>query len=115
MALMLAWAGGLHLHFYTFSRQGKYLQFAMNRMETGPKFFLGDQVWGNMFWTLAWGVPVWTAYEVLYLWGAGNGYAPLIAFSSNPVWFILIFWIVLLWKGFHFYWVHRLIHWPRNA
>ena len=42
--LMLAWAGGLHLHFYTFAKQGKFLRFSMNAMEAGPKFAFGHQV-----------------------------------------------------------------------
>ena len=35
-----------------------------------------DQVRDNMFWSIASGVTVWTALEVLYFWAAANGHAP---------------------------------------
>ena len=111
MALMLAWAGGLHLHFYTFARQGRYLQFSMNRMETGTKFFLGDQVWDNMFWTLAWGVPIWTFYECGLLWLLAQGAIPSNSWEDGPVWFVLFFVLIPFWDSAHFYTVHRLLHW----
>ena len=110
---VLVVAGGLHYLLYTRRWQGERLQFDLRPIARGHKAFtFSDQVKDNMFWTLVWGVPTWTAYEVLYLWGVGNGFAPLVSFASNPVWFVLMFWFVLLWKGFHFYWIHRLIHWP---
>ena len=47
LVLMLCWAGGIHLYFYTFAIQRKYLQFDMNAMQKGRKFTLNDQVLGN--------------------------------------------------------------------
>lgn len=106
-------AGGLHLWFYTLSGQGKKLKFeAREFIKDRPTFTFRDQVKDNMFWTLASGVTFWTAYEVLYFWAAANGYAPGLVFLENPVWYVA--WLVLIpiWASFHFYWAHRLLHWP---
>jgi hypothetical protein len=44
-----------------------------------------------MFHTLASGVPIRTAYEVLLLWANANGNAPSIDFSDYPFWFAAVF------------------------
>lgn len=110
---LVIFAGGLHLWFYTFTAQGKTLKYdARNLARNNGTYTFRNQVLDNMFWSLASGVTIWTLYEVLYFWGAANGYAPQINLASNPVWFIL--WIVLvpIWASLHFYWVHRALHWP---
>jgi lathosterol oxidase len=65
-----------------------------------------------MFWSIVSGVTFWTAAEVLYFWAAANGWAPVMTFTDNPVWFMAMFLILPLWSSMHFYWVHRLLHWP---
>ena len=106
-------AGGLHLWFYTFSAQGKQLKFDHRDLaRDNGTYSFRNQVLDNMFWSLASGVTFWSVYEIVYFWAAANGYAPQINLASNPVWFVL--WIVLIpiWASFHFYWVHRFLHWP---
>lgn len=106
-------AGGLHLWFYSFSAQGKRLKFdGRNLMRNNGTYTFRNQVWDNMFWTVASGVTAWTGYEVLYFWAAANGYAPQIDFAGNPVWFVAWLVIIPIWSSFHFYWIHRLLHWP---
>jgi len=64
-------AGGLHLYFYTFAKQGQDLKYDPRPlMKSGKKFTLGGQIRDNMFWALA------------------NGYAPILTWAANPVWFI---------------------------
>ena len=60
LTIMLCWAEGLHLFFYRYGEQGSFLQFSVNSMERHTKFTFGDQVWDNMVWSIAWGVPIWT-------------------------------------------------------
>lgn len=111
--LMFAVAGGLHLWFYTFTRQGDKLKYdARPLMKNGRQFTLGGQIRDNMFWTLGSGVFFWTAYEVLMFWALANGYAPLLTWAANPVWFIVLFLLIPLWESFYFYWIHRMIHLP---
>lgn len=113
LVLMTAVAGVLHLFFYSFTAQGKQLRYdARPLKEAGKQFTLGGQIKDNLFWTLASGVTVWTAYEVLLIWAMANGYAPVLAWSDNPVWFIALFWLIPIWESFWFYWIHRLLHVP---
>lgn len=111
--LLILVAGGLHLYLFTFRRQGRQWKFDRREFqETGGKFSFRDQVRDNMFWSLSSGVIVWTGYEVLYLWGAANGVVPTFSLAEHPIGFVL--WLLALPLIFssHFYWIHRLLHWP---
>jgi len=113
LGLMIAVAGGLHLYFYTFRKQGDKRRFDTRDMAGKARSFtFNSQVLDNMFWTLASGVTVWTAFEVLLMWGYANGYVPYLAWNDNPVWFVALFLLQPIWGSFHFYWIHRLLHWP---
>ena len=113
LGLMLLVAGGLHLYFYTFSKQGIRLKFDAREMaRKNRSFSFRNQVLDNMFWSLASGVTVWTAYEILMMWGFANGYIAVLQWTDNPVWFVAVFLLVPIWYSFHFYWGHRLLHWP---
>ncbi len=111
--LLFTVAGVLHLWFYTFSKQGDDLKYdARPLMMNGRQFTLGGQIRDNMFWTLGSGVFFWTAYEVLMFWALANGYAPMLTWAANPIWFIALFLLIPLWESFYFYWIHRMIHLP---
>ncbi len=111
--LLLAVAGGLHLYFHTWKQQGQRLKYDRRDLARDSRAFtFKNQVLDNMFWSLGSGVAVWTGYEVLMFWAMANGYAPLLAWSDNPVWFLALFLLTPVWISFHFYWIHRLIHWP---
>ena len=113
LILMTLVAGGLHLYFYTFTKQGQKLRYDPRPlMKNGKQFTLGGQIRDNMFWTLASGVTIWTIYEALLFWAMANGYAPVITFASNPIWFVALFFLIPVWESFYFYWIHRLLHVP---
>lgn len=110
--LMLIVFGFYHLSLYVWKWQGnagKYHPQGMGRQAKKYKF--KDQVKDNMFYSLVSGVPIWTAWEVIYFWAAGNGLTPLIQWGSNPVWFGILFLLIPLWRDTHFYFVHRFLHW----
>lgn len=112
MALMILVAGGLHWFFYMRKAQGKHLKYdGRDLMVKGRQFSFGGQVRDNMFWSLSSGVGTWTFYEVLMLWAMGNGWAPVLNATANPTWFVLLFLLTPIWISFHFYWVHRALHW----
>ena len=113
LILMFMVAGGLHWFFYSARRQGRRLKFdPRDLMLKGGQFTFGGQVRDNMFWTLSSGVGFWTAYEVLMFWGMANGWFPVLVWSAdNAVWFILLFLLTPFWITFHFYWMHRALHW----
>mgnify|MGYP001034819474 CR=1 FL=1 len=111
--LLSAVAGGLHLYFYTFTQQGQKLKYDPRPLsKSGRQFTLGGQVRDNMFWSLGSGVFFWTSYEALMFWAMANGWASVLLWVDNPVWFILLFLLTPIWISFHFYWIHRLLHWP---
>lgn len=113
LILMILVAGGLHLFFYTLKGQGKRLKYdGRDLAASGRKFTLGSQVRDNMFWTLTSGVAVWTAFEVLTFWMMANGWVPVMMWHDNPVWFVAMIALTPVWISFHFYWIHRALHWP---
>ncbi|MEO1491518.1 MAG: sterol desaturase family protein [Pseudomonadota bacterium] len=113
MILMTLVAGGLHFFFYTLSGQGKRLKYdARDLAKKGRMFTFANQTHDNMFWTLTSGVGFWTAYEVLTFWMMANGWIPVLMWADNPVWFVLLFVLTPVWISFHFYWIHRALHWP---
>jgi len=113
LLLMIAVAGGLHLYFYGAKKQGDKLRYDTRDLSEMNKLFsFSCQFADNVFWTLASGVTIWTLYEVLMFWAMGNGYAPVLLWADNPLWFVLLFLLTPIWISFHFYWVHRWLHWP---
>ncbi|MDA8853078.1 sterol desaturase family protein [Amylibacter sp.] len=113
MILMSVVAGGLHLYFYTFTKQGKDLRYDPRPlMKNGRQFTLGGQIRDNMFWSLISGVTIWTIYEVLMFWAISNGYAPMLTWAAHPIWFVLMFFLIPIWESFYFYWIHRFLHIP---
>lgn len=105
--------GAWHLWLYVWRKQDT--AFKYNRKwpsAKSPVFLWGNQTYDNMTWTLASGVPIWTAYEVLLLWAYANGYAPMLHPGENPVAFVLLFFLVPFIHEVGFYFAHRLLHWP---
>ena len=104
--------GGAHWLLYRTRAQGDSYKF--NSRWPPPKGrgrTFGNQTRENVFWALASGVTIWTAWEVTTLWLQANGRIPTMTWASNPIWFLALFPIVLLFREIHFYAIHRLIHW----
>ncbi|MFT5219069.1 MAG: lathosterol oxidase [Gammaproteobacteria bacterium] len=113
LILMLLVAGGLHLYFYTFNCQQDRLKFDPRSLERKhSRFTFNNQVWDNMFWTLASGVVFWTLYEVIILAQFGSGNVAILDGQAQPIWFVLLFLLIPIFSAVHFYLVHRLLHWP---
>ena len=110
--LMTAIATALHLWLYRWRKQGDRFRFMRTSpTAAGSKFLGGQQLRDNVFYTLASGVTIWTIYECLMWLAYANDIAPTATLASNPVWFVLWFPLIGIWYSFHFYWVHRLLHW----
>ncbi len=113
LVLLTVFAGGLHLYLYTFAAQDRRLQFDTRPLEKNKGTFTSrDQVRDNMIWSLGSGVAAWTVLEVLYFWGAANGYVPILTFAEAPVWIVVSALLLPPFRSAHFYWIHRLLHWP---
>lgn len=113
LALLLLIAGGMHIWFYTWKKQGTALQFDARELKRNNRVFtFSDQVKDNMFWSLASGVSFWTFWEVTYFWSVGNGWVSTLSWSGNIVWFFILILVIPAWISVHFYWIHRALHWP---
>lgn len=106
-------AGSLHMWLWHLRRQGNVRKFDKRGMSVdNGHYSFHNQVLDNMFWSIVSGVSMWTAFEVTYFWIASNGVAPVLPLADAPVWSVLWFLLIPLWASFHFYWIHRLLHWP---
>ena len=111
LVLVTITAGGLHLWLHIWKAQGEDTQY-----ETRPfakdngRFTFRNQVHDNMFWTLGPAVLIWSAYECLIHWSWANGYGLQISFAENPVWFLVLLFIIPFWAGAYFYMHHRVLH-----
>jgi len=104
--------GGFHLLLYTLKLHGTEQKYNPKWQAVEAKRFLfNNQVYDNIFRTCVSGCAVWTAYEVLYILLLSRGLLPFLAFRQNPVWFILFFFLIPIWREVHFYLTHRLLHW----
>ena len=111
LIILLVVAGGLHLALWKFRTQQDDYRYDMKPMAKGAKIFtFKNQVWDNMFWTLGPALAFATFWEALMWYAYANGWATMITFSSNPVWFVVLIVLIPIWAGFHFYWLHRALH-----
>ena len=112
VGLAVLYYGGLHLYFYVANGQGTDFKYSTRGLATKSKTFLfGSQVRENMFVTLASGVTIWSAYEVVTWWVYANGLLPFMNWASDPVWFVALLALIPMIREVHFYLVHRLLHW----
>lgn len=112
LALLVLLTGGWHLRLYTFRGQGTRYKFNAKWLdERNPTFLWGRQVRDNIFWSVASGCSVWSAYEVLMMWAHANGMLPHLDWKTEPVSFTLILIALVAWHEVHFDLTHRLLHW----
>ena len=110
--IVIVVAGGLHLWLFTFKGQGDDSHYDNRPLATDSiRFDFRHQTRDNIFWTLV-GVPIGTLWECAMLWAYSNGYASLISFSEQPVYFVAIMMLIPVWSGTHFYFLHRALHLP---
>ncbi len=106
-------AGGLHWWLYIKRRQNQEYKFDARWPASGNRVFLwGDQVKDNVFWSIASGSLVWSLYEAVALWLSASGRIPQLAWSESPLYLSSMAVLIFFWGTFHFYWIHRLLHWP---
>ncbi len=113
LVLVVLTAGAFHLYHYVWRAQGTDYKYAERWLaENAPRFLFSSQTLDNLFWIVVSAVPVWTAFEMVTLWGYANGYLPYVDWREHPVYCVLLFALVPVMRDFHFYLIHRAIHWP---
>ena len=112
-AILIGFYSLWHVRLYVQKAQGTKFKYSNRWLaENNPIFLFGNQVLDNIFYTLVFAVPVWTAFEVGTLWGQANGYFPYISWSEHPVYCAILLLLIPAFRDLHFYLIHRLIHWP---
>ena len=112
LALLLLFCGGLHVWLYTFRGQGTEHKYNPKWLGgKNPTFLGGTQLRDNVFWCVASGCTVWTAYEVLMMWAYANGMLPYVDWETSPVYATVLLLFPMAWMQVHFYFGHRLLHW----
>ena len=111
--LMAAWYGIFHVNLYVRRSQQERSKYnAKWPAAHSDRCTLGSQSRENIFWSMASGLPIWTAWEVVTLWLFASGHIRWIRFGDHPVWFVALTLSIPVFRDLHFYLVHRLIHWP---
>ena len=112
VVLLLLVAGALHLRLYIKQAQGIRFKYTDKWLAANDrKFSFGNQTRDNIFWSLVSGCIVWTAYEALTLWAFSNHIIPYLDMRQYPIYAVLLTLAVVYFRYFHFYFIHRLIHW----
>jgi len=112
--LALIWLvyGGYHLYFYILKGEGTKGKYDARWPARNSNVFLfRDQVYDNVFWTCVFGGGIMTAYEALTFWLYANHHIAFLDWNKHPIAFIALLFVIPFWREFHFYWIHRLIHW----
>ena len=112
VVLLTLVAGGLHLRLYMTRGQGTRYKYSSKWLAAhDSKFLFKNQTWDNIFWNLTSGCIIWTGYEAVTLWLYAHHLIPYVSWREHPVYCVLLMIGVVYLRVFHFYWVHRLIHW----
>lgn len=113
IVMLIVIAGAWHVYFWGSKRQGMKYKYTTDWMATDSrKFTWGSQLAENVFYSCVSGGIIWTAYEVLMMWAYANGTIPYLDPREHPIYFGLLLCSIQLWRVFHFYWAHRITHWP---
>jgi sterol desaturase/sphingolipid hydroxylase (fatty acid hydroxylase superfamily) len=101
-----------HIRLWSQKNQGTKYKFTKDWMAVGNRKFLrGSQLGENVMWTLISGVT-WTGYEIVMMWAYANDMLPYIDPRQEPIYFGILLCGIVMWRQLHFYWSHRITHWP---
>ena len=110
-SLNLLFGWGYHWLFYTSGLNAKQCKFDQRPLATNSsRFWFGDQLWDNVFFSLTSGVFFASLYMAIYMWGYANGDIVLHTWQDGWVWYVAVFPITVWWTSLHFYLVHRMMH-----
>lgn len=115
LGLFLFTFGGLHLLLYVYKQQGDDLRFTLKPFaKNNARFKFRNQLYDNVFRTLAYALPIFTALEAVSYWGFANGHFGFMPFGNDKfafwTWTIVMAFSVPLIHSVHFYLIHRLLH-----
>ena len=109
--LVALYFGAFHYQLYFKRAQGSEFKFNLSWPSRNSKqFIFGNQTIDNIILTFASGVTIWTIFELSILWVAAHGFIEVISVKENLFYFVVMIFLIHLWRDLHFYVIHRLIH-----
>lgn len=112
-ALLTLLAAPLHWWLYLHRGQDKTTKLNSNwQVRTANKFLFDSQMKDNMFWSIVSGCTVWTLFECITYWQYANAYINVVHWVDSKIYLLLLVFFSFFWSWAHFYFVHRLLHWP---
>jgi len=113
LALLVVFNSLWHVRLYVQKAQGTDYKYNSRWLSVdNPTFLFRHQLWDNVFWSCCSAVPIWTAYQAVTFWLQANGFAPTVDWQAHPIYCVLLILLTPLWLEVHFYFTHRMIHWP---
>ena len=111
---IFAMYGAIELFYYRKRIQGKRFKFNGEFPSENPSevFWFKSQNLDNFLRSLFFGIPVWTAVEVLVLWCFANTWGAWLNWDDNWIWLSALVVLVPAIHEIHFFCIHRLIHTP---
>lgn len=112
LIMTLVIVGGWHAWLHILRKQGTDYKYTNKWFaRDNPLFLFRNQLLDNVFWTVASGIPIWTAYEVVTWWLYANHMIPYVDWAAHPIYCVAMMCLVPIMREVHFYLIHRLIHW----
>jgi sterol desaturase/sphingolipid hydroxylase (fatty acid hydroxylase superfamily) len=106
--------GAIEYVYYWKRKQGRRFKYNAKFPGDEPSdvFWFKNQNIDNVLRTFLWGIPMWTAVEVILLHFFANGYVPWMEWASNPYYLAFLLLMAPVIHEVHFFFIHRLIHVP---
>lgn len=106
--------GAIELFYYRKRVQGIRFKFNGRFPSDHPSsvFWFKSQNFDNFLRSFCFGIPIWTAAEVLALWCYANSWSSWLGWEDSWVWLAALVLLVPAIHEIHFFCIHRLIHTP---
>ncbi len=108
--------GGIELFYYIKRKQGTRFKYNAKFPAENPSdvFWFKSQNVDNFLRSFFFGIPIWTAVEVLMLWCFANGIHVFgwLGWQDNWLWLAGLVILVPAIHEIHFFCIHKLIHTP---
>jgi len=106
--------GSIDFFYYFKRKQGTRFKFNAKFPSEQPSnvFWFKSQHIDNFIRTMFMSMPIWTAWQVFFLWMFANGFVPWVSFIDHPIYLALLMFFVPMISEVHFFCIHRFMHWP---
>ena len=106
--------GVIELFYYYKRVQGRRFKFNGKFPSESPSevFWFKSQNLDNFLRSFFFGIPIWTAVEILVLWCYANAWGNWLGWEDSWIWLGVLVFLAPAIHEIHFFCIHRLIHAP---